>query len=128
MLSEVTLEGADRSSDGIVQPDLDHFPWSKWEVINQAMVQFGEILPFLERNEDVGLATRQKLLPLLKDVQKCSILRIELAAVVDYGEPFVKATYNLEGDGDLVFTCYEGGSDCPKFSSCREHSKCSGHC
>ena len=34
-------------------------------------------------------------------------LKIELAAVVDWGELFVKATYNLEGDGPLVFTCYE---------------------
>ena len=34
-------------------------------------------------------------------------LKIELAAVVDWGEAFVKATYNLEGDGPLVFTCYE---------------------
>ena len=27
--------------------------------------------------------------------------------MIDYGEPFVKGTYNLEGDGPLVFTCYE---------------------
>ena len=26
-------------------------------------------------------------------------------AVVNYGEPFVKGTYNLEGDGLMVFTC-----------------------
>ena len=32
---------------------------------------------------------------------------MELAAVVDAGEPFVKATYNLEGDGALVFKCYD---------------------
>ena len=32
---------------------------------------------------------------------------MELAAVVDYGEPFVKATYSLEGDGPLVLSCYE---------------------
>jgi len=30
-----------------------------------------------------------------------------LAAVIDYGEEFVKTTYKLEGDGPLVFTCYE---------------------
>ena len=30
-----------------------------------------------------------------------------MAAVVDWGEPFVKATYKLEADGPLAFTCYE---------------------
>ena len=29
---------------------------------------------------------------------------MELAAVIDAGEPFVKATYILEGDGLLVFS------------------------
>ena len=32
---------------------------------------------------------------------------MELVAVVDYGEPFVKATYNLEGDRPLALSCYE---------------------
>ena len=32
---------------------------------------------------------------------------MELAAVVDAGEPFVKSTYILEGDGPLVFKCYD---------------------
>ena len=31
---------------------------------------------------------------------------MELAAVIDAGEPFVKATYILEGDGLLVFSAY----------------------
>ena len=34
-------------------------------------------------------------------------MKIELAAVVDWGEVFVKATYNLEGDGPLALTCYK---------------------
>ena len=32
---------------------------------------------------------------------------MELAVTVDAGEPFVKATDWLEGDGPLVFTAYE---------------------
>ena len=32
---------------------------------------------------------------------------MELAATVDCMEPFVKATYNLEGDGFLVLETYE---------------------
>ena len=34
-------------------------------------------------------------------------LDIELAAMIDAGKHFVQATYYLEGDGPLVFTCYE---------------------
>ena len=32
---------------------------------------------------------------------------MELAITVDAGEPFVKATYRMEGDGPLVFSAYE---------------------
>ena len=34
-------------------------------------------------------------------------LKLELAGTIDVGEHFVKATYFLEGDGPLVFACYE---------------------
>ena len=32
-------------------------------------------------------------------------LQLELAAVIDCGERFVKATYLLKGDGPLAFIC-----------------------
>ena len=32
---------------------------------------------------------------------------MELAAVIDWGHPFVKATYRLEGDGPLAVDCYK---------------------
>ena len=32
---------------------------------------------------------------------------VELAVTVDFGEPFVKGTYKLEGDGPLALECYE---------------------
>ena len=32
---------------------------------------------------------------------------VELAATIDAATPFVKATYNLEGDGPLALSCYE---------------------
>lgn len=34
-------------------------------------------------------------------------LQEEMAATVDWGEPFVKACYKLEGDGSLALDCYE---------------------
>jgi len=35
------------------------------------------------------------------------MLQIELAATVDFSEPFVKATYWLEGNGPLALNCFE---------------------
>ena len=37
---------------------------------------------------------------------KCR-LKLELAAVMDVGKPFVTATYDLEGDSGLSLACYE---------------------
>ena len=31
----------------------------------------------------------------------------QIIRVIDSGEPFVKVTYNLEGDGPLRFKCYD---------------------
>ena len=49
----------------------------------------------------------KKLLQLLSDKNKSEFLQAELEVVIDAGEPFVKATYKLEGDGALAFTCYK---------------------
>ena len=56
---------------------------------------YGDVLPFLEENEDVGLATRRKMPDILRDQQKQGVLQIELAATVDGS---LQATYRLEGD------------------------------
>ena len=39
--------------------------------------------------------------------QKAALLKLELAIVVDFAQPFVKATYQLEGSGLLAFKAYE---------------------
>ena len=55
-------------------------------------------------------ATLSKLRGILSDsgnYGKKVYLQIELASVVDYGKHFVSGTYTLEGDGALVFSCYE---------------------
>ncbi len=59
------------------------------------MLQFGDIEPFLTRNVDLGPTLRPKLLKIITDVNSRSHLQMELAAVIDVGEHFVKATYNL---------------------------------
>ena len=42
-----------------------------------------------------------------QDPQKTALLKIELASIIDCSEAFVKATYNVEVDGHVAFTCYE---------------------
>ena len=117
--------------------------WSKWEVMSQVMLFFGDVAPFLQANPELSPATNQKLLEMLQNPSlvprlHCpaffalwkntggkrwavsgawergyqnptvkAYLQIELAAVVDAGEAFVKATYNLEGDDPLVLRCYD---------------------
>ena len=71
------------------------------------MQQFGDVHPFLQEQTKLSPATRNKLLQIMADPLKNARLQIELAAVIDAGEPFVKATYTLEGDGPLALNCYE---------------------
>ena len=73
--------------------------WSKWEVMKSAMTMFGEVELFLSAHDDIAPATCSKLRTILADPAQRSSLLLELAATVDTGEPLVKATYNLEGDG-----------------------------
>ena len=80
--------------------------WSKWEVFHDIFVLFGDVLPFLQQTE-ASPATCNKLLQIFADRSKSEFLQLELAAVIDAGEPFVKATYKLESDNALAFTCYE---------------------
>ena len=81
--------------------------WSKWEVANQLMDLFGDLRPFLEATEDVGLVTCAKMRAILDDPLKSALLRLELAVTIDAGRPFVQATYRLEGDGPLALVCFE---------------------
>ena len=81
--------------------------WSRWEVCNQVLCQFGDVLPFLKEHPDFSPATTRKLIQLLTDQEKLIYLHLELASVVDAGEIFVKSTYELEGDDQLIFKCYE---------------------
>ena len=80
--------------------------WSKYEVIRQVMDLFGDIHPFLEE-ASVSPATVNKLLSILQDPQEKKLLQVEIAVTIDAGMPFVRATYNLEGDGPLALTCYD---------------------
>lgn len=75
--------------------------------MEQLLVQFGDVEPFLCRDELGSSITTAKLLAVLTDPNKKLYLVLELAAVVDYGRPFITATYTLEGDGPLVLVYHE---------------------
>ena len=83
--------------------------WSKWEVYHQLMVQFGDVARFVEEAKDAKVCPQlpPQLQAILSEPQRPMNLKLELAATIDVGEHFVKATYFLKGDGPLVFTCYE---------------------
>lgn len=80
--------------------------WSRWEVLQQACICFGDIRPFLDSNNDICPKTMDKLRAIFDDEARLRDLKLELAAVVDIGVHFVKATYVLEGDGPLIFNTY----------------------
>ncbi|KAK3723054.1 hypothetical protein QZH41_000310 [Actinostola sp. cb2023] len=90
--------------------------WSKWEVLKQVADYFGDVLPFLEENVNLSPATRQHLLDIFENPQDLQDLRLELAAIVDAGIHFVKATYNLEGNKSVVCQPAIG-------LSCSDHQK-----
>ncbi|KAK3744779.1 hypothetical protein QZH41_004216 [Actinostola sp. cb2023] len=81
--------------------------WSKFEVMKQVLEYFGDVEPFLRDNDHLAPATRRQILDIFDDPHDANYLELELAALVDGGAPFVSATYYLEGDGPLIFTCYE---------------------
>ena len=80
--------------------------WSQWEVLNRVVVYFGDVEPFLREN-DITPMCRLRLLQLFDDPISARDLELELAVMLDAGKHFVSTTYYLEGDGPLVFSCYE---------------------
>ena len=83
--------------------------WSKWEVYQQILMQFGDIERFLI--EAKAIKVGPQLLPKLQAIfsapERLINLKLELAITIDVGEHFLKATYFLEGDGPLVLSCYD---------------------
>lgn len=71
------------------------------------MELFGNILSFLEENEDISPASRTKLLAIPCDSQRKAYLLVEMAITVDAGKVFVQMTYDLEDDEPLMLQCYE---------------------
>ena len=81
--------------------------WSKWEVMNLVLEYFADVEPFVRENDHLAPATRTHLMQIFNFPGDSKDLELELAAFVDGGNHFVSATYYLEGDRLLVFSCYE---------------------
>ena len=72
--------------------------WSIWEVIDQLCRRFGEVQTFLDDNGDVAPKTMDHIRVIFNDEECRKELQLEMAAVVDAGQHFVRATYSLGGD------------------------------
>ena len=65
---------------------------------------FGSVSSFFVKTD---LPSSKLKLEIISDPPKNRKLHMELVITIDAMEPFVKATYNLEGDGPLIFKAYE---------------------
>ena len=83
--------------------------WSKWEVFEQLLVEFGDVEQFLQEADTAKFVPQivPQIRETLSDQESRINLQLQLAAIVDVGHHFVTATYYLEGDGPLVFSCHE---------------------
>ena len=61
----------------------------------------------MQGNKDFDLHLQSKLLSPFDNLHITSQLWVEIAATVDWGEPFTKLCYTIEGDGPLSLECYK---------------------
>ena len=101
--------------------------WSRWEVFHQLLLQFGDIELFLQKHDDLGPASRQKLMAFFQDPEKTALLKIELASIIDWGEAFVKATYNCDGPLIGIHLLRDSSNSCC-FHPGGQHSQCQCCC
>lgn len=71
----------------------------------QFMVQFGDLERYMEEANDTKVCPQivTQLNYNVSDPQQHILLKLELAATIDAGKHFVRATYFLEEDGPLIF-------------------------
>ena len=70
--------------------------WSRWEIFDQLCVHFGDLKVFLDENPAVAPKTIDHIRALLLDPVQKRHLQLELAAVIDIGQDFVRSAYDLE--------------------------------
>ena len=96
-----------RTQTGLLSPSYSSTRWWSWyEVIEQVHNSIGDVETFLQ-NEYLPSTTVTKMTAILNNPGLCRKLKIEIAVTVDSMAPFVRATYNLEGDGVLALVAYD---------------------
>ena len=78
--------------------------WRLWECLKVVFEEWKHVPVFLGSEEEFANASRQKLTDIMQ--QYPTELRLEMAVLMEL-ERFVKVTYTLEGDGDLIFIAYQ---------------------
>ena len=81
--------------------------WSNWEVMNLVLEYFAHVEPFVRENDHLAPPTRAHLMEIFNSPADSKDLELELAAFVDGENHFVSTIYYVEGDGSLVFSCYQ---------------------
>ena len=76
-------------------------------MMNLVLEYFADLEPFVRENDYLAPATRALLKEIFNSPADYKDLELELAAFVDGANHFVSATYYLDGDVSLVFSCYE---------------------
>ena len=93
--------------------------WSRDECYRQLLVLWGDLLKVLQtinasRLQDGESCTNA--IQMLSDIRTLKTLQVELAASVDGADPFIKATYALEGDGPLAFVTFDKMAELNQFT------------
>ena len=84
--------------------------WSKFECFQQLKWIWGDVLQIITEIKNAGISESAYAVAagnMLADARTVQELKIELAAVCDAAEVFIKATYILEGDGLLAFSAFD---------------------
>ena len=74
--------------------------------MNPVLEYFADVKPFVRENDHLA-TTRAHLMEIFNSPGDSKDLELEKATFVDGGNNFVSATCYLEGNGPLVFCCYE---------------------
>jgi hypothetical protein len=94
--------------------------WSQYECMDLLMVNFQEIRGVLVALQNERLSGSSGCVTtctnILDNPRYVKELKVQLAAVIDAGKPFVEATHFLEGDGLLAFHTHEKVVICSRFA------------
>ena len=76
--------------------------------MEQLMTMFGDVVEFLINDMEAGSGVlRHRLQDQLVNLKDRARIKMQLAACVEFGKPFAKSTYLLDGEGPLRLKAQE---------------------